>query len=938
MKLNLLFVFIFNFLTLSEVFCQAKKNIDFDAIDKWTDVQHPSISPNGNFTAYVVDNGPLKHQTLTIQSIGSSWKRQLISRRFDSGVTFSTDSRYAIFNLGNDSLGVIHLGTSEIEYIPNASNFTVLKNGNLTCIIYDLIGSPKKSVIYNLKTREKYVLECENFLLSPDGQHLLAKSKTMVDNVEHYTVNWYDLKSKKRITIWEGADARDFKFTASGDKLAFLVNKPLKGGSNNQGSSVYLFFSDGVDTVSHIICSSNELPMSGGYTINSLEGFSKDGLRLYFKCLEKKAVSRSSSTNAEVDVWSFNDTKLKSDNRKPKDDILSVIHLSGKKIYPLTLPGEDYWGFDRSNPADFSCEYLLTRFTESGVINEQYWNQTCRSRISVVSTITGARKEVGSNLGFGEMLAFNLSPNGKYILYYDGKTNNYFSYSVPEGTRTNLTENIQAEWYIDKYKIQKKQELFPRGIIGWIKNTNDALIQEKYDIWRISLDGSKAPICITNKYGQKHHIKFYIYTLSDLGKTILDDGSELILSAFNSFDKKNGFYAVDVKGNRSDPKQLIMDDFNYFIPNTQGIVELLKAENAKAWIVGKQRYNESPNFYYTKDFINFKVLTNNHPEKDYNWLTAELVNWKLPDNTTSQGILYKPENFDPNKKYPVIFQYYEELSDGLNVFLRPERSVCTINIPYYVSNGYLVFTPDIKRTKDGAGQDALNTMVSAAKHLSTFPYIDPARLGLCGHSMGGYKTNYIVTHSNLFAAANSSSGISNISSWGLGISNGGHELAAYIEISQFYIGYSIAERPDLYVKNSPIFFVKNVQTPLLMMYNKIDHSNWTDGVAIFNALRRAGKPTWMLQYDKQGHYLDDSDTIATTDLTIRQKQFFDHYLMGQPAPKWMTRGISVEMKQIDDGFELDTEIKTPVGRLLTPEAKKWQADAEKLAPFTVTIK
>jgi dipeptidyl aminopeptidase/acylaminoacyl peptidase len=374
-----------------------------------------------------------------------------------------------------------------------------------------------------------------------------------------------------------------------------------------------------------------------------------------------------------------------------------------------------------------------------------------------------------------------------------------------------------------------------------------------------------------------------------------------LLSAFDLDYKCYGFYEKELN-TKSNPSRLILDD-------KMSSSILVKAKNANVWIVQRENAALAPNYYITKDWKTFVQISNVRPEESFNWLTAELINWKRLDGTIGQGILYKPENFDPAKKYPVIFHYYEHKSYLLNYYERPELTCSEINIPWFVSRGYLVCTPDIDYKIGEPGESALNCVESAARFLIQMPWVDAKKMGLQGHSFGGYQTNYIVTHSNLFAAAAEASGTSDFisdygglierSSIGAGISAQGR-----YENSQSRIGATLWQRPDLYIKNSPIFFVDKVTTPLLMMSNKNDITvAFEQAIELFTALRRLNKRGWLLQYDDSHHALNSKE--SSLDYTIRLTQFFDHYLKGAPPPKWMTQGIPAKLKGVENGYELD---------------------------------
>jgi dipeptidyl aminopeptidase/acylaminoacyl peptidase len=330
----------------------------------------------------------------------------------------------------------------------------------------------------------------------------------------------------------------------------------------------------------------------------------------------------------------------------------------------------------------------------------------------------------------------------------------------------------------------------------------------------------------------------------------------------------------------------------------------LKARKAEAYALTRRSNVEAPNVYFSRDLRQFRQLSHSYPQKDYNWMTSQLVHWNRLDGKKAEGILYKPENFDSTKKYPVIFYFYEKDADAMYDFIFPALNTGELDIPLFVSNGYLVIDPNIYYTIPNPGSSVINSVVSAAKFLSTLSYVDPTRMGVQGISFGGYEVNYLITHSHLFAAAAEAAGPVDFIS-GYGSLNGrGESLAFQYELAQNRLGATLWQRPDLYIRNSPIFRADKITTPLLIMHNKEDEAvPFAQGVELFTALRRLGKPVWMLQYDGEGHGVERP--VNQFDYSQRLAQFFDHFLKGAPAPKWMTSGIPAERKGVDSGLEME---------------------------------
>lgn len=393
--------------------------------------------------------------------------------------------------------------------------------------------------------------------------------------------------------------------------------------------------------------------------------------------------------------------------------------------------------------------------------------------------------------------------------------------------------------------------------------------------------------------------------------TVLTDS--LLLVGFNIKDKRNGYFWLKMdKAPTLVP--IIFGPYLYYFPPLEIILSNdppIKAKYSNVFLTKRMSAASFPNLFLVNEQHQQIQITAYEPQQQYNWLTAELIHWKQADGVASAGILYKPENFDPGKKYPIIFNYYEKKSNGLYSYPQPGLNNGGLDIARYASNGYLVLLPDIHYKQGQTGESALRSVVAAANYLAAFPWVDKHRMGLQGHSFGGYETNYIITHSNLFTAAQEGAGSCNmISAYGAITPSGDtrHEL---YEKGQGHLGTTPWAHPDIYMKNSPIFNVHKVTTPLLMMHNKEDSAvPFAQAIEFFTALRRENKKAWLLQYDNGSHTLDGDPDIGL-DFSIRQQQFFDHYLKGDFPPLWMTEGIQASGKGVISGLGLDTSGRRP---------------------------
>lgn len=330
----------------------------------------------------------------------------------------------------------------------------------------------------------------------------------------------------------------------------------------------------------------------------------------------------------------------------------------------------------------------------------------------------------------------------------------------------------------------------------------------------------------------------------------------------------------------------------------------VKAKNSDVIIYTKENFELFPDVLLSDLSLKNSVqLTNANPQqKEFNWGTAELVSWISADGIRLEGVLYKPENFDPNKKYPMICSFYEKNSDEFNGYRTPEVHRSTIDYHYYTSNGYLIFNPDIVYTDGYPGESCFNALMPGISVLIDRGFVDEKRIGAQGHSWGGYQVAYLAAHTRLFAAIESGAPVVNMISayggirWATGINR-----AFQYERGQSRIGHSIWDTPLRYIENSPIFNMDKVTTPILIMANDHDgHVPWWQGIEYYVALRRLQKPAWLLNYNNEPHW---PQVFANKlDFQKRMEQFFNHYLKDEPMPEWMEKGRPEVVKDVTLGY------------------------------------
>ncbi|MEP7376007.1 MAG: prolyl oligopeptidase family serine peptidase [Chitinophagaceae bacterium] len=877
-----------------------KPSIDTTTIKNWPSIgEEKAISNDGKYFMYAIENKPIGNKTLIIKSTSTTWEREIIG---DINGVFTNDSKQFIL-LINDTLNCITLGTNDITLIANISDYKLGQNEKEEWLACHLKNESNDLLISNLlsgnESRLKNVTD-----YSFKRNKLFFKTATGREKLVS-TFEYLDMTSLSKRIIWTSTDNNvaiaNYTVSNNGNQVAFTLKSKK---NNNEEFSIWLYkngMERAVEKVNnHTSRINNQLVVS-----SSTPKFSEDDKYIYF-ILNRVEVCTPKLERVSFDLWNYKDTLIQSTQLlRLKDAITSIDIISVESDSLIQLTGNYEVIVAKPVKGDFVV-VSYNRMRDG--IGDMYWLPGLETYF-LVSLKDGSRKRLNTNVNS----VFWFSPCGHYLLYYDPKTRQYNSYNLQSGKLAVLSTDIPNGWLSFQSEYYRGEPAnMPKapangGVAGcWLDNDRAVWVYDNYDIWQLDLAGEKPPLNITHGYGRSHHIKLRLTDQTLYDHDIVHPGDSLLLVAYNTENKYNGFYRLII-GSESALESLVMGPWTwYHLGLTNDLDEgmrPLKARNVNTWIVKRQTSTEFPNFFLTTDFRSFQPLTDFHPEKYYNWLTAELISWKQLDGTVSQGVLYKPQNFDPRKRYPVLIHYYEQMSHRLYEYPAPEFSYAEPNISWFVSKGYLVFTPDIYYSSRPIGESAKNTMISGAEYLGHLPYVDGKRIGIAGHSFGGHETYYLLTHTDKFAAVLASAGCTNVISETLSLSiNGGSNANWMSSMEQRMGGVALWQNSNLYIDESAVFFADKITTPLLILQNKND-DHWSGGVALFIALRRLNKKVWMLQYDGEGHIL--AETKDQIDFTIRMTQFFDHYLKFAPAPKWLTEGIPAKLKQIETGYALD---------------------------------
>jgi len=701
-------------------------------------------------------------------------------------------------------------------------------------------------------------------------------------------------------------------FDDAGNQLAFTAEKnPEKA----QVKPYKLYYYNTQKDSADVIAGPGSAGMADKWSVadGGRLSFSRNGSSLFFGTAPIPKPVDTTIVDFEVahlDIWNYKDEYLQPEQLKtlqrdlrrsytavirPGDADKKLVQLADKYIEQVTLPENS------------DARYILGT-TDTGARVQAQWDGGGHNEAYLIDVKTGVRKKIIDRA----KARYSMSPNGDYVVWFDGKDQNYYSYNVASGKKTNLTATTGVKMGDEENDVPDEPGAY--GIAGWTAGDKNVLIYDRYDIWQIDAS-TGAATNLTKGMGRANKLIFR-YVSFDRGARgggrggaaaaatggsleelhYISDKQPMWLRTQSYDTKQWGYYKTMLSGTKM-PEKIIMGDYD--------ISQLQKSKEGDLFLYTKQNYQHSPDLYISSDLKKEVQLSAINPQQaQYNWGTAELVKWTTPKGHPSMGILYKPENFDPNKKYPMICYFYEKVSETINSYIPPSPTPSRLPISFFVSNGYLVFTPDISYETGHPGQSAVEYVNSGVEMLKKNPWVDGAHIGIQGQSWGGYQVAYLITATNMYAAAWAGAPVANMTSayGGIRWETGVNRQFQY-EKTQSRIGATLWEKPELYIENSPLFHLPNVHTPVMIMSNDADGAvPWYQGIEMFTALRRLNKPVWLLQYNGEAHNLVLRQNRK--DISIREQQFFDHFLKGAPMPVWMDKGVPAVDKGKDWGFAL----------------------------------
>lgn len=497
--------------------------------------------------------------------------------------------------------------------------------------------------------------------------------------------------------------------------------------------------------------------------------------------------------------------------------------------------------------------------------------------LSLVDLGTAARTPLRQNLRNDDI---DVSPGGRYVIYLEN--DQFWTIDTESKTVANITRGARTS-FVDRASDVTVPQKPAFGVGGWTKDDRHVLLYDEYDIWRVSPDGSGATRLTS---GAADSVRHRLIAL-DPEEDFVDLDEPAYVQLFGVWTKASGFGVLD---NERLTRAVWMD---------KSVGRLAKAEKAGVFAFVAQAYDDPADIFVAgPSLADAKQISTLNPfHGDYAWGRAALVEYQNKAGRRLQGVLHYPAAYDASKKYPMVVYMYERLSDDLHRYIAPDERT-SYNVTAFTQRGYFVLQPDIVFEPREPGLSVLDCVESAVKTVARMGVIDAAKVGITGHSWGGFDTVYLSTHSKMFAAGVAGAPITNLVSnygshhWGPGIAETDH-----IETGQQRMEVPLYEDLPAYIRNSAIFNVHNMTTPLLVMFGESDGVvHFHQGVELYNVARRAGKQVVLITYPGEDHGLRKRPNMI--DYHRRSMAWFDHYLKGAPAEKWITEGRTFQEKEV----------------------------------------
>jgi dipeptidyl aminopeptidase/acylaminoacyl peptidase len=894
-------------------FAQSKPTVRPADYGKWESLAAGALSPNGQWLAYGVNRVNEENEL----RLGATARDSTVAVSYASAPAFTGDSRWLAYSIGvspaerdkltkekkpiRNTLGIRNLATGVSETVKDVSQFRFSGDGKFIAFRrYPAEGKRAADlIVQDLERGTKMTFGNVSEFAWSERRALLAFT-VETDGGAGNAVQLYDA-STGTVRVLDSSPSlyRMLAWREKSEDLAVLRSRTEKEFKDTT-HVVLTFARAGAATPARKEldpAKATGFPAAMRIAEHRRPEWAKDGSIVYvgLRPRERSArggdstVAASSGDDSEprspqgrdsstaktdnkvsdVQVWHAKDVRIMpmqkvQEQQDLQRTFLTAWHLGDGHVVRI---GTDMWETSRVLRGDrYATETDRKPYAFGAKFGRPY------SDVYVIDVNTGARRKALEKVRF----FYGGSATGRRVAWFDGK--DFWSQDVVSGARTNLTSKVQATFTDpdDDYPNDMKP---PVGFEGWAKNDGAVLVADEFDLWSLNPDGSGGRR-LTN--GAPDKLAYRYARTSRRDEDGIDLAGTVYMNVFGKRTKQSGY------------ARLRAGAFERLFLEDAITSRLARADSADTFSFTRERYDDSPDWFVGSAGLKNarQVSTTNPFQKDFAWGRTELVNYRTVANLDLQGVLIYPANYDASKKYPMIVYPYEMLSQTLHQYLVPtERSYYDPTV--WSQNGYFVLRPDIVFRGRDPGISVLEALQPAVRAVTSRGLVDSTKVGLVGHSWGGYEAAFVPTRTNMFAASVAGAAITNFLSFAGAI----HWTPGIAEFDHWETGQARMDVPfwedmEAYLRNSPAAKVNELKTPMLMEVGDADGTvDWHQGIEFYNFARRAGRDDFvMLVYPGEDHGLRKKENQI--DYHRRINQWFGHWLKGEPAPNWMSNGTT----------------------------------------------
>jgi dipeptidyl aminopeptidase/acylaminoacyl peptidase len=861
-KNPILWLVSFCFLLISSLIngqIKQKRQLTADNYDRWSTLWPKKISDKGEWASYALQYE--QHQdTLFVKQTEGNVK--YVFPNGHDGI-FNKEEWFACQM--RDTLALQNLIKDTIQYTPNVSSFTFTSNGKFLLLFFNDSQDKKRIVIKNMQGQiVESIPNISSWKIDSSGNSIVYC--TNLDKQYSVGMIHFGKQIIKESIIYDNAVGFQ-NLVWRGNIVAFTQKGTLTTKLfcyNTRNKKLLSYNPEGRENFPL------DMRISDAYGSLTL---SDDGQRVFFLLKENNTVTKKSET--AVQIWNTEDKQLY-ENRKNYGfsslrDKLAVWWPQNNRILQITskeLPSAMLNG---------DYKYALT-FDPLGYEPQSKFNS--ERDIYITDLSTGKRKLLLEKHS-GDILTLIMSPNGKYISYPKG--GNWWIYDISKESHTNITGKMGVHFFREDNNTPGEAQMY--GNPGWTENDKAIYLYDQFDIWEISPDGTSN---VRLTHGREKKLRFRINPLPpeqqfsesffDFATSRFNSNDTLVLEAYDKHTETSGYYLWNRKNGESPLVQTGMKTTHF-----------IKAARSEAFVYLEQNYQQAPRLVFQSNYKNKQkeLVQSNQQQENFYWGKSELVSYMV-DGKRLLGALFYPAEYQKRKQYPMIVQIYERQSHYVNNYVNPSvYEQGGFNITNFTTQGYFVLLPDIAYQFGDTGASATACVIAATDEMIKRGFADPSKLGLIGHSFGGYETDFIITQTDKFATAVSGAAWTDLVStyFYIGESYLKPEFWRF-EDHQLRIGKSLFEDPSSYIKNSPILQAANVRTPLLAWVGAKDRTiDSYQSIEFYLALRKLKKRHTLLIYPSEDHALLEENNQK--DLTMRIKEWFDYYLKNKKRETWM---------------------------------------------------